>query len=682
MKLPRRGIINHIRVCRDLDHRERVIYLKLQALRALRARRHYLPEVAAGPCFVLFVCHGNIIRSPIAAAMLRQYLPEPERRAFCIASAGLHANPEGGADARAVLLAREFGISLDDHCPQRLTPELVEQADVIFVMDYRNEAQLLARYPEARHKVFLLGTLTQQRRLSQSEIMDPYNGDTADVRSCYESLQPHIRSLVGCLSSTGQRRSRMARTDKGRPSHNQPRQDAGVAHGDAMRKVLIVSYHFPPDAAVGAIRPAKFAKYLPDYGWQPYVLTIRERFYDAIDRSRMSDVVLQERVFRTQVWPNPGAVYLKLKKWLYYVMGKRQLFDEKVSTYRPPDPVQSQGMLAQLRRFLNSLLGMEEGTLGWVPPAILKAILLVKRYQMHCLYTSGPPHSAHLIGLAMKHLYGTRWVADFRDPWTQCPQTLWYLRSKLSERLTVWMEKQVVTHADKVVSVTERMSQSFRTLYPHLDKAKFITILNGYDPEDFPDLVRSRSNSKFRVSYLGSFYSERTPVYFLKAVRESIEEGTLSHDDLDIRFIGHCGYIAGESVEAMVNCEGLSSVVRIMARPPYSEALRQMADSDLLLLFAPAQPLQIPGKAFEYLASGAPIIAFTSEGATADLIRETERGFVAEPDSVPQIKAALKSSYHRYKMNRGRPRCSSLSQDGLLIYHKRMLTKDLVSVLS
>jgi glycosyltransferase involved in cell wall biosynthesis len=473
----------------------------------------------------------------------------------------------------------------------------------------------------------------------------------------------------------------MTRTPKRHLSRNQPLQDSGVVHGNAMPKVLIVSYHFPPDAAVGAIRAAKFAKYLPEFGWQPYVLTVKEEYYDAVDGSRMSDVALSERIFRTKVWPNPGTLYLKLKKWLYYVTGKRHLFDEKVRTYRPPDPVKSQGMLVQLRRFVNSLLGMAEGTLAWVPPAILKAIFLVGRYQIYCLYTSGPPHSAHLVGLAVKYLYGTRWVADFRDPWTQCPQTSWYVRSKLSDRLEAWMEKQVVMHADKVVSVTERMGQSFRTLHPQLAKTKFVTILNGYDPEDFADLVRSRSNAKFRVSYLGSFYLGRTPAYFLKAARELIDEGTLSYDGFEVRLIGQCRYIAGESVETMVHREGLSSVVRIMEPVPYKDALRQMADSDLLLLFAPAQPLQIPGKAFEYLASGAHIIAFTGEGATADLIRQSQRGFVVEPDSVHQIKTALKVCYQRCKMNGGGPRCSSLSLEHLFIYHRRTLTKDLVSVL-
>jgi protein-tyrosine-phosphatase len=202
IKLLRRAIISHIQAYRDLGPQEGRIYLKLHVLRALGMWRDCLWELPAGVRFVLFVCHGNIIRSPMAAAMLRKYFQEGDRPTICIASAGLHANPEGGADPRALVVAREFGISLDDHRPQRLTHTLVEQAGVILVMDYRNEAQLLAQYPEARHKVFLLGMLTEQPRLPQIEIVDPYNGDTTDIRRCYEILQSRIRSLAGALSPT------------------------------------------------------------------------------------------------------------------------------------------------------------------------------------------------------------------------------------------------------------------------------------------------------------------------------------------------------------------------------------------------------------------------------------------------------------------------------------------------
>jgi glycosyltransferase involved in cell wall biosynthesis len=453
-----------------------------------------------------------------------------------------------------------------------------------------------------------------------------------------------------------------------------------------MKKILIVSYHFPPDAAVGAIRAAKFARYFPEFGWRPYVLTVKEKYYDMLDRSRMSDVIVPEKVFRTWAWPHPppAVLYLRLKKWMYCLTGKRHIFEEKVNTYPGPDRVRTEGKLGGLRRVLRSLLVAVEGELGWlgwVLPATFKGLLLVRRYRINCLYTSGPPHAAHLVGLAIKILYGVRWVADFRDPWTMNTAKQPYLKSRLSERIEGWLEKQVVNHADKIISVTERMSQAFMMMHPKIDKAKFATIPNGYDPEDYSDLPKPMGNGKFRVSYLGSFYLGRTPAYFLKAVRELIDEGKLSYHDLEIRFIGHCRYIAGQSVEGMARQEGLFSVVQIMDPLPYRDALREMVGSDLLLLFAPDQRDQVPGKAFEYLASGADIIAFTSEGATADIIRITGRGVVVEPDSIQQIKEALEACYRKYHAGNCGPRDPSLSQQDLTMYHRRTLTSKLVSAL-
>jgi protein-tyrosine phosphatase len=198
-KLLPRGIIKHIRVTRDLGPRDGAAYVKLQVLRALGVRRDHVRGIPAGVRSVLFVCHGNIIRSPMAAAMLRQCLSEADRHAISIASAGLHANRTRGADTRALIVAREFGISLDEHRPQSLTHELVERTDAIFVFDYLNEAKLLTRYPEARRKVFMLGVSAEGGRLHQIEITDPFDGDATDIRHCYEILQRCIRSLVRIL---------------------------------------------------------------------------------------------------------------------------------------------------------------------------------------------------------------------------------------------------------------------------------------------------------------------------------------------------------------------------------------------------------------------------------------------------------------------------------------------------
>jgi predicted ATP-grasp superfamily ATP-dependent carboligase/protein-tyrosine-phosphatase len=200
-KMIPKAFVRHLRTYRGLEQPDRSSYLKLQLQRALKIRRDNLPAKAARVRSVLFVCHGNIIRSPMAAALLKQHLNGIEQPAIAVESAGLHAKQGRGVDSRALIAAKDLGVSLEDHRAQPLTDELVAEADAIFVMDYINEAKLLARYPKARLKVFMLDEFGEKGPAPQKEIADPYNGDATDVRLCYEILRSRIRLLTNLLSN-------------------------------------------------------------------------------------------------------------------------------------------------------------------------------------------------------------------------------------------------------------------------------------------------------------------------------------------------------------------------------------------------------------------------------------------------------------------------------------------------
>ena len=187
-------LLDSIRFYRNLHPRVRAIYLKVKFRHTLGLRRTLGWRIPTEIQSVLFICKGNIIRSPMAAALLRQHLPEASRGALTVLSAGLHTKPDSAADKRAVEVAKEFGISLDTHRTQQLSHALVQRADVIFVMDYLNEATLLASYPNVRRKVFLLGACPTRLASRSMEISDPHKGTEADIRQCYQTLE-------GCISS-------------------------------------------------------------------------------------------------------------------------------------------------------------------------------------------------------------------------------------------------------------------------------------------------------------------------------------------------------------------------------------------------------------------------------------------------------------------------------------------------
>src|ERR1700761_1170636 len=180
--------------------RNSMVALRLRALYALGLKRAYAPRHLAGVRSVLFVCHGNIIRSAMAEAMLRKYLQQSSGRpAIDVASAGLTDQPQERADSRSRAIAGEFGVSLESHRPQRLTSALVDQADLIFIMDYFNEARMLVSFGAAKDKVFCLGAFGQERGARNPVVPDPNLGTLADVRRCYRGLDSHVATLANAL---------------------------------------------------------------------------------------------------------------------------------------------------------------------------------------------------------------------------------------------------------------------------------------------------------------------------------------------------------------------------------------------------------------------------------------------------------------------------------------------------
>ncbi len=193
------SLVRFRRRSRTLATRARRMYVWIAMKRALKLTRNRLPKGLPFAQSVLFVCHGNILRSPMAAALLKQAL-DACGRTMEVCSAGLHANPFHQADPRGVTVAADFGIALSSHRAEPLTREMAHRADVIFVMDQFNEAELLARYPHVRHKVVFISLCGAAPRACL-DIDDPYQGTIDDVRLCYGKIHSCITGLVAILTN-------------------------------------------------------------------------------------------------------------------------------------------------------------------------------------------------------------------------------------------------------------------------------------------------------------------------------------------------------------------------------------------------------------------------------------------------------------------------------------------------
>jgi glycosyltransferase involved in cell wall biosynthesis len=414
------------------------------------------------------------------------------------------------------------------------------------------------------------------------------------------------------------------------------------------RQLLIISYHFPPDAAVGAVRPAKFAKYLSRAGWQPYILTVKERCYPATDSSLVHEVNHLPTI-RTRCWPT----------LLQLAVTARHRVRRSASS--PPATVPSiagstvrraerPGLSFHIKRYLNSILELPDPQRGWIIPAVWAAYRLVRKHRIRIVLVSSPPRTTALVGLALSYLLPIRLVTDLRDPWftpyfeqgsiLRSRRDVVAVRSAIGDAIERWLEKKIVERSARVITTTEDLAVILRRAYPS-SAGRISAITNGYDPEDLAAIEPPEPGRKFTFSHLGSFLYDRTPRPFFEALSELIREGRLSASSIDVSLTGHVLWTTDGRIEDLVAAYGLGACVRVAEPVSYQESLRQMSRSHALLLFTPKQYCSIPSKTFEYLAARKPILCMAEEGATADLINSTCAGFVVQPEDVEAIKAGV-----------------------------------------
>lgn len=407
-----------------------------------------------------------------------------------------------------------------------------------------------------------------------------------------------------------------------------------------MKTVLIVSYHFPPDAAIGAVRAAELVKQLPDLGWDPVVLSVQSQYYDQVDGTRYQK--LPSKVERTVKAGSVNDLYLYLKSWVRQFRRHAAAPAVEKEWFTPVTGLE--GLKARMVRYYNSLLVyLPDKEVGWIPFAVWRGLSLLKQRDVDAILTTSPPHSVQLIGLLLKWLTGRLWVADFRDPW-EVELKPNRSRSLVSDWIERHMERAVVSACDWVVCVTDTMTSRLGQTYPRL-KEKFITIPNGYDSEALSSYLGEPKYPIFTITYVGSLYFGRSPVTFLTAVAELIAEKQIGGDTVRIRFVGNCQTSDGRSVVAMVNSLGLQGNVQFVGAVPHDESLREIARAQVVLLLASSQRLQIPGKVYEYIGLRASILAVCQDGATKDLLEQYPRARVVSPDNLGETKTAILSLY-------------------------------------
>lgn len=416
--------------------------------------------------------------------------------------------------------------------------------------------------------------------------------------------------------------------------------------------MLFVAYHFAPSLEMGARSCAQIARYLPLYGWSPVVLTAREKYIEERYRGSADEVGelgLPDAIVRTRLLPHPFDLYCWIRSTFRRKTQDAGAAGEAVEV---DTPLSEKG---KLRRWLLSALSIPDRYTGWILPAVVTGLKAARESKAEQIFSSGPFWTNHLVGLALSYLTGLPWTAHFRDPWVtgSCLAPT----SSFAAWVNGWLERIVVTRATAVVSVTEEHATAFRRTYPRLQADKFATVPNGYDNGEWNNLPAGtlrdeKSEGKFLILYAGKFYVERDPQPLFRALKRLIDSGEIAREQVQVDLVGWCATSEGRPVREMAAECGLGDCVNILGPRRRPETLRRMTEADLLLLLAEKFVIQIPGKTYEYLRAGRPILALTPEGALANLLRRIGGGLVVNPNDTAGVQAAVMESVRRWKEGR------------------------------
>jgi glycosyltransferase involved in cell wall biosynthesis len=384
-----------------------------------------------------------------------------------------------------------------------------------------------------------------------------------------------------------------------------------------MKTALIVAFHFPPfGSGSGILRILKFCRFLPEFAWQPVVLTANDRAYERIDLTLLREIPSDVPVFR--------AFALDAQKHLS-VKG----------------------------RYLR-WMAIPDRWASWLPAAIMVGVRLIRKKRIDVIVTTYPVASAVLIGLVLHKLTGRPWVVDFRDSMTEEE----YPRDPLIRQVCRWIEKKAVQHAGRLIFTAQSTIAMYLKRYPWLSAQKCLLIPNGYDEEDFESLLLpqpAKNDSRcIRLLHLGVIYPfERDPRPFFRAIARLKKQGRINAAELKIALRAS----GSETYYSQILQElGINDMVQLLPPIPYPEALREAASSDgLLLLQAGNCDHQIPAKAYEYLRLQRPILALTTQtGDTAGLLRETGGASIidlADEDAIyrdlPDFLTAVRTGRHQ-----------------------------------
>lgn len=428
-----------------------------------------------------------------------------------------------------------------------------------------------------------------------------------------------------------------------------------------MKKVLIITYYWVPSGGAGVQRWVKFTKYLRSFGWEPVIYTPENPEYPSNDNSFEKDIPKDIEIIKTSIW-EPYNVYRNLtgKKNQPINAGfisenKKQGWKDKLSIW-----VRGNFLIPDPRRF-------------WIKPSVKFLSEYLQKNTIDAIITTGPPHSMHMIGLGLKKNFPSlKWVADFRDPWTNIDFYKELNLTSIADKVHHKLEKKVIQQADAVVVVSSGMQQEFEPLSPK--KLRIIT--NGYDETDV-NIGEVELDNQFTLSHIGTLNNARNPKTLWKVLGEICNNNADFKNDLQIKLIGKTDFSVLESLN---NFDLIKNTEKIDYLSHSDAILAQRKSQILLLLINNSENAKgiLTGKFFEYLAAGRPILAVgPTDGDVATILNETEAGKMLDFYDEKACKTAILAYYNLYKAGNLKKHTKSVDR-----FSRKSLTENLVNLLN
>jgi len=417
-----------------------------------------------------------------------------------------------------------------------------------------------------------------------------------------------------------------------------------------MKNILIIAYYFPPKGGAGVQRTTKFANYLSKFGYNVYVLTVKEDSHGLKDASLNKEIYSEVKVYRSEIEETK-----LIDKVLKIIQGNRNSSSgskeevKDLPSNRNSLKKKIKGLIFNLGKKvfidLYNLAYVPDDKIGWLKYAVEEGNKIIKENNIHIIYTTSAPYTSHLIGHNLAKKNNVKWIADFRDPWA-CNPFVNY--GAIIERKHKKLESMVVNRAEKVLSVSQPIIDDFKRIYKHLNPNKFKVITNGYDEEDFCDLPLdiANNNDKYTVLYNGTLYGKRSPDKILEAIDNLIKANKIPENKIQIKFLGEVGHEFKEIIQFYSN--KYPEVVIQKDYVPHKESLMEMCKANALLLIIDeglGSEGIFTGKIFEYLRSGKIILGIVPKGVAKDLILETRTGLIASPANEKEIENIIYEAY-------------------------------------